>query len=392
MTRGRPKTDLVITDDERTQLMSFARSRSLPASLSARARIVLSSADGEANSSIAERLELGKATVGKWRTRFIERRVAGLYDDVRPGPPRTIDDERVAGLIKTTLHTKPANGSTHWSVRSVAAETGISKSSVQRYFQLFGLQPHRSESFKLSNDPFFVEKLRDVVGLYLSPPENALVLCVDEKSQCQALERTQPMLPMGFGYVEGVTHDYKRHGTTTLFAALNVLNGAVLASCKPRHRHQEFLSFLREIDTAVPVELDVHYIVDNYATHSHPKVKAWLASRPRWHMHFIPTYSSWLNQVERFLRLDHRKSHPPRLVHQRQATRSAHRSIRHAPQHQLPAVSLDRNCRFGSREASSTLLTYQRDRTLGAWLNPRWLQLGHEPRRSSQVAQHVPVQ
>ena len=185
----------------------------------------------------------------------------------------------------------------------MAAETGISKSSVQRYFQLFGLQPHRTESFKLSTDPFFVEKLRDVVGLYLSPPDNALVLCVDEKSQCQALERTQPMLPMGFGYVEGVTHDYKRHGTTTLFAALNVLNGAVLATCKPRHRHQEFLSFLREIDTAVPAELDVHCVVDNYATHSHPKVKSWLANRPRWHMHFIPTYSSWLNQVERFFAL-----------------------------------------------------------------------------------------
>jgi putative transposase len=229
--------------------------------------------------------------------------LAGLYDDVRPGAPRTIDDERVAQLIKTTLHTKPASGSTHWSVRSVAAETGISKSSVQRYFQLFGLQPHRTESFKLSTDPFFVEKLRDVVGLYLSPPDNALVLCVDEKSQCQALERTQPMLPMGFGYVEGVTHDYKRHGTTTLFAALNVLNGAVLATCKPRHRHQEFLSFLREIDTAVPAELDVHCVVDNYATHSHPKVKSWLANRPRWHMHFIPTYSSWLNQVERFFAL-----------------------------------------------------------------------------------------
>ena len=303
MARGRPKTELVLSEDERAQLMSFARSRSLPAGLSARARIVLSSADGEANSSIAERVKLGQATVGKWRKRFIERRIAGLYDDMRRGAPRSIDDERVAALINTTLHTKPADGSTHWSVRGVAAETGISKSSVQRYFSLFGLQPHRSENFKLSTDAFFVEKLRDVVGLYLSPPDNALVLCVDEKSQCQALERTQPMLPMGFGYVEGVTHDYKRHGTTTLFAALNVLNGAVLASCKPRHRHQEFLSFLREIDKAVPIELDVHCIVDNYATHSHPKVKAWLASRPRWHMHFIPTYSSWLNQVERFFAL-----------------------------------------------------------------------------------------
>ena len=284
-------------------MVSFARSRSLPAALSSRARIVLSSADGEANLSIAQRLKLTKATVGKWRKRFVERRTAGLYADVHPGGPHTIDYERVEQLIKTSLHIRPANGSTHWSAHTVAAETGISKTSVQRYFQLFGLQPHRTESFKLSNDPFFIEKLRDVVGLYLSPPDNALVICVDEKSQCQAPERTQPMLPMGFGYVEGVTHDYKRHGTTTLFAALNVLNGAVLAACKPRHRHQEFLSFLREIDTAVPAELDIHCICDNYATHSHPKIKAWLATRPRWHMHFIPTYSSWLNQVERFFAL-----------------------------------------------------------------------------------------
>ena len=303
MRSGRPKAELVLSVEERVQLSSFVRSRSLPAALSNRARIVLSSADGEANNSIAKRLKLTNATVGKWRTRFLQRRLAGLYDDVRSGAPRTIDDERVAQLIKTTLHTKPADGSTHWSVRSVGAETGISKSSVQRYFRLFGLQPHRSESFKLSNDPFFVEKLRDVVGLYLNPPDKALVICVDEKSQCQALERTQPMLPMGFGYVEGITHDYKRHGTTTLFAALNVLNGAVLATCKPRHRHQEFLSFLREIDKAVPAELDVHCIADNYGTHNHPKVKAWLAARQRWHMHFIPTYSSWLNQVERFFAL-----------------------------------------------------------------------------------------
>jgi len=303
MRTGRPKAELVLSDAERAQLESFVRSRSLPSALGVRARIILGSADGEDNKMIAARLKLHNATVGKWRASFIKRRIAGLYDGVRPGAPRSIDDERVAQLIKTTLHTKPADGSTHWSVRAVAAETRISKSSVQRYFQLFGLQPHRSESFKLSTDPFFVEKLRDVVGLYLSPPDNALVVCVDEKSQCQALERTQPMLPMGFGYVEGVTHDYKRHGTTTLFAALNVLNGAVLATCKPRHRHQEFLSFLREIDKAVPPELDIHCIADNYATHSHPKVKAWLASRARWHMHFIPTYSSWLNQVERFFSL-----------------------------------------------------------------------------------------
>jgi putative transposase len=279
---------LELSEDERAQLLSFARSRSLPAALCNRARLVLASAA----SAIAARLKITEHTVGKWRTRFIQRRIAGLYDDLRLGKPRTIDDERVAELINMTLHTKPADGSTHWSVRAAAAETGISKTSVARYFRLFGLQPHRSESFKLSNDAFFIEKLRDVVGLYLSPPDNALVICVDEKSQCQALERTQPMLPMGLGYVEGVTHDDKRHGTTTLFAALNVLTGAVLATCKPRHRHQEFLSFLREIDKAVPVELNVHCIVDNYATHSHPKVKAWLAARPRWNMHFIPTYSS----------------------------------------------------------------------------------------------------
>lgn len=228
MKKGGPKAEILLTDAERCQLQSFARSRSLPAALSVRARIILDSASGEQNKDIAARLELSMATVGKWRSRFVDRRIAGLYDDMRPGKPRTIDDERVAQLIKTTLHTKPADGATHWSVRSVATETGISKSSVARYFQLFGLQPHRTEGFKLSNDPFFIEKLRDVVGLYLSPPDNALVICVDEKSQCQAPERTQPMLPMGLGYVEGVTHDYKRHGTTTLFAALNVLNGAVL--------------------------------------------------------------------------------------------------------------------------------------------------------------------
>jgi putative transposase len=303
MTMGRPKAELTLTQAERDQLQSIARSRSTPAALVARARIVLSCAAGESNSAVAERMELTKATVGKWRRRFLDRRINGLYDELRPGKPRTIDDERVAELIHKTLHTKPADGSTHWSVRSIAGETSISPTSVHRYFKLFGLQPHRSESFKLSTDPFFIEKLRDVVGLYLNPPDNALVLCVDEKSQCQALERTQPMLPLGLGYVEGVTHDYKRHGTTTLFAALNVLNGAVLTDCKPRHRHQEFLSFLRAIDKAVPAELDIHCVVDNYSTHKHAKVKAWLAARPRWHLHFIPTYSSWLNQVERFFAL-----------------------------------------------------------------------------------------
>ena len=303
MLMGRPKAELVLTRSEHAQLQSMARSRSIPAALSLRAKFVLACAEGEPNSSVATRFATTHATVGKWRARFVERRISGLYDELRPGKPRSIDDERVAELINKTLHSKPQSGATHWSVRALAGETGISSTSVHRYFKLFGLQPHRTESFKLSTDAFFIEKLRDVVGLYLSPPENALVLCVDEKSQCQALERTQPLLPMGLGYVEGVTHDYKRHGTTTLFAALNVLNGAVLTECKARHRHQEFRAFLRTIDKAVPVELEIHCIVDNYSTHKHAKVKAWLARRPRWHMHFIPTYSSWLNQVERFFAL-----------------------------------------------------------------------------------------
>jgi putative transposase len=294
---------LVLSEDERSQLESMARSRSMPAALVQRAKIVLACAEGTPNSRVAERVDATQATVGKWRRRFVARRISGLYDELRPGKPRTIDDERVAELIQTTLHKRPRSGATQWSVRDLETETGISKSSVQRYLALFGVQPHRSDSFKLSTDPFFVDKLRDVVGLYLNPPDNALVVCVDEKSQCQALERTQPMLPMGIGYVEGVTHDYKRHGTTTLFAALDVLSGAVLSACKSRHRHQEFLSFLREIDNAVPQHLDIHAIVDNYSTHKHPKVKAWLAARPRWHLHFIPTYSSWLNLVERFLAL-----------------------------------------------------------------------------------------
>jgi len=294
---------LVLTEEERSQLESMARSRSMSAALVQRAKIVLACAEGTPNKQVAQRFDTNKGTVGKWRSRFVARRISGLYDELRPGKPRTIDDERVAELIHTTLHKRPRNGATQWSVRDLEAETGISKTSVQRYLSLFGVQPHRTATFKLSTDPFFVDKLRDVVGLYLDPPANALVVCVDEKSQCQALERTQPLLPMGLGYVEGVTHDYKRHGTTTLFAALDVLTGAVLSTCKPRHRHQEFLSFLREIDQAVPEHLDIHAIVDNYCTHKHPRVKAWLAARPRWHLHFIPTYSSWLNLVERFFAL-----------------------------------------------------------------------------------------
>jgi putative transposase len=300
MAMGRPKAELSLSEDEQAQLRSLARSRALPAALVQRASLVLACAEGAANSAVAKRFGVTNATVGKWRRRFVEQRLAGLHDELRPGKPRSIDDARIAALLTTTLHQKPKDGATHWSVRGLAAETGISKTSVHRFLQVFGLQPHRQDTFKLSTDPFFVEKLRDVVGLYLDPPDKALVLCVDEKSQVQALERTQPFLPMGFGYVEGVTHDYRRHGTTTLFAALDLLDGTVLTQCRPRHRHQEFLSFLRTIEKAVPADLEIHVVLDNYATHKHPKVKAWLAARPRWHLHFVPTYSSWLNLVERF--------------------------------------------------------------------------------------------
>ena len=302
MVTGRPKSALKLTRDEQTQLHGWAASRTLPHALVARARLVLWSVQGQSNSQIARRLHWTNATVGKWRQRFVEHRLAGLYDELRPGRPRSIDDEQIATLLKRTLSRKPA-GATHWSVRQAAEASGISKSTVHRLFQVFALQPHRSRSFKISTDPFFIEKVRDIVGLYLHPPDHALVLCVDEKSQIQALNRTQPVLPLGRGYVEGVTHDYVRHGPTTLFAALDIATGAVFTECKPRHRHQEFLSFLRRLDVCIPEQLDVHLIVDNYATHKHPKVRTWLAQRSRYHIHYTPTYSSWLNQVERWFGL-----------------------------------------------------------------------------------------
>jgi len=297
MAMGRPKAALVLSPDQRERLERMASSRSLPAGLVSRVRIILMSASGKTNHQIARQLGLANATVGKWRRRFLEGDVTGLHDELRPGRPRPISDERVAQLVRKTLETKPKEG-THWSIRQIARQTRLSKSTVHRVWQAFGLQPHRQRHFKLSNDPFFVEKVRDIVGLYLHPPENAVVLCVDEKSQIQALERTQPMLPMGLGYVEGVTHDYRRHGTTTLFAALDAAKGTVISRCRRRHRHQEYLDFLRQIEKNVPEELDVHVIVDNYATHKHPRVKRWLAVRPRFHVHFTPTYASWLNQVE----------------------------------------------------------------------------------------------
>ena len=314
---GRPLAPLTLSESERDELRSITRSRSMPQSLATRARIVLLSADGDSNTDIAERLGLSKPTVGIWRKRYLTQRIAGLYDEPRPGGPRSIRDEQVATLLRKTLKTKPKDG-THWSCRSIAAETKLSKSTVQRVWKAFGLQPHRQKHFKISTDPFFVEKVRDIVGLYLNPPDHAVVLCVDEKSQIQALDRTAPLLPLGLGYVEGVTHDYVRHGTTTLFAALDIATGRVLTKCKQRHRHQEFLQFLRHIEASVPNKLDVHLVVDNYATHKHESVRRWLAARPRFHIHYTPTYSSWLNQVEIWFN----------IITQRAIRRGTFRSVR----------------------------------------------------------------
>jgi putative transposase len=291
---------LELSADEISQLQSLAGSRTLPHSIVQRAQLVLACGAGETNTAVAKRFRVRGSTVGKWRQRYLDLGIQGLHDELRPGRPRTYEDDKVAEVINRALQSKPTDGSTHWSARSLAAATGISKTTVHRWLQTFSLQPHRQKHFKLSTDPFFVEKVRDIVGLYLNPPDKAMVLCVDEKTQIQALDRTQPLLPMGLGYVEGVTHDYIRHGTTTLFAALDVATGEVITQCKPRHRHQEFLGFLRQIEASVPKDLDIHLVVDNYCTHKHAKVRAWLAQRPRFHVHYTPTYASWLNQVERW--------------------------------------------------------------------------------------------
>ena len=297
MRTGRPKEPIVLSQEEREQLSGIANSRSLPHGLARRAQIVLLAADNVPNHAIADKVGVSPQTVCKWRKRYLKQGMTGLHDEMRPGRPRTVSDEEVAMLVHKTIETKPADG-THWTIRAVARETELSRPTVHRIWRAFGLQPHRQTHFKLSTDPFFVEKVRDIVGLYLNPPDKAMVLCVDEKSQIQALDRTQPVLPMGLGYVEGVTHDYVRHGTTTLFAALDIATGQVLTSCKNRHRHQEYLQFLKQVDASVPADLDIHLVVDNYSVHKHPAVKRWLAAHPRYNVHYTPTYASWLNQVE----------------------------------------------------------------------------------------------
>jgi len=306
---------------ERRELEGLARRRKTAQGLARRARIVLAAAAGLENKAIVERTGADANTVGKWRRRFAEHRLDGLYDEPRPGTPRQIGDDAIAELVRRTLEETPPDG-THWSLRSMARSVGYAPSTIHRIWQAFGLQPHRSETFKLSSDPFFVEKVRDIVGLYLSPPERALVLCVDEKSQIQALDRTQPLLPMRPGQAERRSHDYKRHGTTTLFAALDVASGKVIARCFARHRAREFLKFLRTIEANVPADLEVHLVMDNYATHKTPAIRDWFTRHPRWHVHFTPTSASWLNQVERFFA----------LLTEKQLRRGVHRSTQELEQ------------------------------------------------------------
>jgi transposase len=301
MRTGRPLKEITLSDEERSKLEQWMRRPKSAQRLALRSRIVLTCASGLSNIQVAEQLHVNSATVGKWRSRFLENRLEGLVDEPRPGAPRSITDAQVEDVIGRTLESKPP-AATHWSTRSMAEATGLSQSAIVRIWNAFGLQPHRSDTFKLSTDPLFVEKVRDVVGLYLNPPEHALVLCVDEKSQVQALDRSQPLLPLQPGQPERHTHDYARHGTTSLFAALNVATGEVIGKCQSRHRQREFVKFLDLIDASVPKEsaLSIHLIMDNYGTHKTPQVKRWFQRHPEYHLHFIPTSSSWLNQVERF--------------------------------------------------------------------------------------------
>jgi len=291
-----------LSSEQRTALERLARQRSAPARVVERARIVLLAAEGLENKQIARRMRVTPEKAARWRDRFLAGGIVALEKDApRPGRTRTITNRRVKKVVEMTLHQKPARA-THWSTRTMAAAAGISEASVRRIWRAHGLKPHHVRAFKLSRDPEFTEKLKDIVGLYLNPPEHALVLCADEKSQIQALDRTQPGLPMKKGRCGTMTHDYKRHGTATLFAALDSLEGQVISMCDDRHRHQEWLKFLRVIDYVVPAGTQVHMIVDNYATHKHPKVERWLRRHPRFHMHFTPTGCSWLNMVERFFR------------------------------------------------------------------------------------------
>lgn len=317
MPTGRPLAPLTLTDEERETLQRWVRRPKTAQALARRARIVLACASGSSNGDVAAAFHVTRQMVGKWRTRFVVNRLDGLLDEPRPGAPREISDKDVERVITLTLESIPRDA-THWSTRSMAKASGMTQSAISRIWRAFALQPHRSETFKLSTDPLFIEKVRDIVGLYLNPPARALVLCVDEKSQIQALDRKQPILPMRPGLIERRTHDYSRHGTTSLFAALDVKTGEVIGECHRRHRAIEFRKFLDRIDKAVPEALDIHMILDNYGTHKTPAIRAWLAKRPRYHVHFTPTSASWLNMVERWFA----------ALTEKQIRRGAHRSTR----------------------------------------------------------------
>jgi len=299
MRTGRPIAPMSLTTDERETLERWVRRPKTTQGLAQRARIILTCATGQSNTAVAATVRVCKPTVGKWRSRFLTHRLDGLLDEPRPGAPRQVTDRAVERVLTRTLESRPADA-THWSTRSMARVCGLSQSAVSRIWRAFALQPHRSEVFQLSKDPLFIEKVRDVVGLYLNPPDRALVLCVDEKTQIQALDRSQPLLPLRPGQAERHTHDYLRHGTTSLFAALNVKTGTVIGECHRRHRSLEFRKFLATLEEAVPPGLDLHIILDNYSTHKTPTIRRWLAKRPRYHLHFTPTSASWLNLVERW--------------------------------------------------------------------------------------------
>ena len=313
---GRVPVAIELSVAEEAELKGWRRRRNTTSGLHFRAGIVLDCARGYSGEEIAERHHTNQQTVTKWRRRFARDRLAGLSDAPRSGQPRRHDDDRVRDVLEATLNRRPKNA-THWSVRRLSDELGIARDFVHRVWRAFGLKPHLSKNFKLSNDPHFVEKVRDVVGLYLNPPDKALVLCVDEKSQIQALDRTQPSLPMNYGMPETRTHDYRRYGTTTLFATLDLATGEIIGKLRRRHRSTEFISFLRHVDASVPDDLDIHMILDNYGTHKAPKVKSWLIRHPRFQCHFTPTYSSWLNLVERFFA----------TLTEQQLRRGTHRSV-----------------------------------------------------------------
>ena len=317
MRTGRPIPALNLTAAERETLQNWSRRPKSAQALALRARMILQCAQGATNTQVAEHIHVRKQTVGKWRQRFVERRLDGLLDEPRPGTPRKVSDAEVERVLTMTLESTPQDA-THWSTRSLAKESGLSRSTVNRIWRAFALQPHRSETFKLSKDPLFIDKVRDIVGLYMNPPDRALVLCVDEKSQIQALDRTQPLLPMRPGQVERRTHDYARHGTTSLFAALDVKTGTVIGECHRRHRSMEFRKFLDTIDQSVPQPLDVHLVLDNYGTHKTASIRRWLAKRPRFHVHFTPTSASWINLVERWFA----------ALTDKQIRRGVHRSVR----------------------------------------------------------------